>query len=89
MAEAKKYLVTDGPLGADRTYLNGEEIELDARSAKRLLTEKKIVPIKVAAPKGGDDAGDQNGGLDHAGQKDNKDESLKDKTKGLTKGGKK
>jgi hypothetical protein len=89
MAETKKYLVTDGPLGADRIYLNGEEIELDARSAKRLLTEKKIATIKVAALKGGDDAGDQKGDLEDAGQKDNKEEGLKDKTKGSTKGGKK
>lgn len=80
MEATKQYLVTDGPIGADRIYRNGEEIGLEARAAARLLSEKKIYPVKPA--------GEKSGGEGEA-QKNKEDESLKDKTKGSNKGGKK
>lgn len=80
MEETKQYLVTDGPIRADRTYRNGEEIGLDARCAARLLKGKKIFPVISAGEKAGGEK---------EGQKGKEDDSLKDKTKGSNKGGKK
>jgi hypothetical protein len=91
MAETKKYLVTAGPIGADRIYLNGEEIELDARAAARLLKEKKIRPVKPDNGKAGGAGEGQKDNSKEAGQKnDSKDAGSKDKIDSShKKGGKK
>lgn len=50
MADLKKYLVLDGPIqGDDEVKRNGDVIELDAKCAKRLLSEKKVEPFKKAS----------------------------------------